>query len=66
MKQIEYIFAIVLIIFGIGCLAMSGSMMVEPSLNLFIGIFTQICLWLAFPLIVVGIVYLVKKWRNNR
>jgi hypothetical protein len=66
MKRMEYIFATVLILFGIGCLAMSGSMMVEPSLYSFLGVLTQICLWLLFPLIIIGTVYLVKKWRNKK
>jgi hypothetical protein len=66
MKRFEYVFAFLLIVIGIGCLTMSGSMMIDPSLKSYIGTLTQICLWLALPLLIVGIVYLLKNWRNRK
>jgi membrane protein implicated in regulation of membrane protease activity len=66
MKIIDYVIGIVLVLMGIGCLAMSGSMFGRTSATLFVGVFTQICIWLAVPAIIIGIIYLFVKRRGNQ
>jgi hypothetical protein len=65
MKLLDYVIGIILILMGIGCLAMSGSMFSRTTATLFIGVFTQICIWLAVPAIIIGIIYLFLKKRGD-
>lgn len=62
MKKTEAILAGMLIAAGIVCLTMSGTLMLETGLTVYLTTFVQICLWMSIPLILTGFLY----WRYTR
>lgn len=62
MKRIEIILAGLLIVVGIVCLTMSGTLMLETELAVYLTTLVQICLWMGIPLILTGLLY----WRYTR
>lgn len=62
MKKTEVILAGMLIAAGIVCLTMSGTLMLETGLTVYLTTFVQICLWMSIPLILTGFLY----WRYTR
>ncbi len=62
MRRIEAFFAVLLVVIGILCLTMSGTLLLETGLTVFLTTFVQVCLWMGIPLILTGIIY----WRYTR
>ncbi|CAM3687015.1 hypothetical protein GCM10009865_43430 [Aeromicrobium ponti] len=65
MKKMEVLMSILLIVLGLVCLTMSGSMMFQQDLSVYIKTFVQICLWMGVPILLAGVSYLllIKKRR---
>jgi hypothetical protein len=62
MNKIEWIFAIILVFIGLTCLTVSATWMVNSdTIQSYIATLFQICFWIAIPLIIVIIIYLVYK-----
>lgn len=59
MNRIELVLAGMLILLGLICLTMSGTLMSEVGLTVFLKTFVQICLWMCIPFILIGLLY----WR---
>ncbi|KAA0956092.1 hypothetical protein FQ085_14700 [Planococcus sp. ANT_H30] len=57
MRRIEVFLAILLVVIGILCLTMSGTLMLETGLTVFLTTFVQVCLWMGIPLILTGVIY---------
>lgn len=62
MRRIEVFLAVLLVVIGILCLTMSGTLMLETGLTVFLTTFIQVCLWMGIPLILTGIIY----WRYTK
>ncbi|QHJ70921.1 hypothetical protein [Planococcus halotolerans] len=62
MRRIEVFLAILLVVIGILCLTMSGTLMLETGMTVFLTTFFQVCLWMGIPLTLTGIIY----WRYSR
>lgn len=62
MRRIEVFLAVLLVVIGILCLTMSGTLMLETGLTVFLTTFVQVCLWMGIPLILTGIIY----WRFTK
>lgn len=62
MRRIEVFLAVLLVVIGVLCLTMSGTLMLETELTVFVTTFVQVCLWMGIPLILTGIIY----WRYTR
>lgn len=62
MRRIEVFIAVLLVVIGILCLTMSGTLMLETGLTVFLTTFVQVCLWMGIPLILTGIIY----WRYTK
>lgn len=62
MRRIEVFLAVLLVVIGILCLTMSGTLMLETGLMVFLTTFVQVCLWMGIPLVLTGIIY----WRYTR
>ncbi|MGB6407788.1 MULTISPECIES: hypothetical protein [Planomicrobium] len=62
MRRIEVFLAVLLVVIGILCLTMSGTLMLETGLTVFLTTFVQVCLWMGIPLILTGIIY----WRYTK
>lgn len=65
MKRIEFMFAGLLIIIGLMCLTMSGTLMLNQGITVYLKTFIQICLWMGIPLILVGIFYLFYRKKRR-
>lgn len=66
MKRIEWLIAIALVVIGLSCLTMSAASMMNPeSIHDYFSTFMQICLWIAVPLIIVGVVYILIKRKKR-
>ncbi|ANU23387.1 hypothetical protein [Planococcus donghaensis] len=57
MKKIEVFLAVMLVVIGIFCLTMSGTLMLETGLTVFLTTFVQVCLWMGVPLVLTAIIY---------
>lgn len=62
MKRFEIIFSSLLIIIGLVCLTMSGTMMLGTGIAGYLSTFIQICLWMGIPLVLTGLLY----WRYKK
>ncbi|RLQ92800.1 hypothetical protein [Planomicrobium sp. Y74] len=62
MRGIEVFLVVLLVVIGILCLTMSGTLMLETGMTVFLTTFFQVCLWMGIPLILTGIIY----WRYTR
>ncbi|WP_174733234.1 hypothetical protein [Mesobacillus harenae] len=59
MKKVEVILSVLLIIIGLICLTMSGTMMIQQDFTAIFKTFVTICAWMGVPIILAGIVYLI-------
>lgn len=59
MKKTEMILAILLILVGIGCLTMSGTILFQEDFALYFQTFIQVCLWIGVPILITGILYFI-------
>ncbi len=66
MKKTEMILAILLILVGIGCLTMSGTMLFQENLSLYFQTFIQVCLWIGVPILIAGILYFIFLKKGDK
>ncbi|RBP86200.1 hypothetical protein DFO70_1306 [Cytobacillus firmus] len=59
MKKIEVLLSVLLIVTGLVCLTMSGTMMIRQDITAYFKTFLQTCAWMGVPIILAGIVYLI-------
>lgn len=59
MKKLDVIVPIILIALGLICLTTSGSFMFDQKLGIYIKTFASLCVWMAIPIIVGALVYIV-------
>lgn len=57
MSKIESFLAGFLIVIGLVCLTMSGTLMAEVGITDYLKTFVQICLWMGIPLVLTGMLY---------
>lgn len=62
MNRFELILSGLLIIVGLICLTMSGTLMLDTGIETYLSTFIQICLWMGIPLVLAGLLY----WRYTR
>ncbi|USK31330.1 hypothetical protein LIT32_27255 (plasmid) [Bacillus sp. CMF21] len=65
MKRIEVVLSIFLIAAGLICLTMSGSLMFEQGIDVYLKTFVQICLLMGIPIILVGVFYLFYRKKRR-
>ena len=66
MKKIEWLLALLLILIGLSCLTVSGTMMMgSESIDSYIHTFMQLCLWMGIPVVIIGIAYIVIKKKKK-
>jgi membrane-anchored glycerophosphoryl diester phosphodiesterase (GDPDase) len=70
MKTFEWVIAIFLVLIGLFCMTVSGTLLMEPnSIGQYIHTLIKLCLWMGIPIFIVGLIYyvlLVKKRRENK
>ncbi|WP_026581389.1 hypothetical protein [Bacillus sp. J33] len=65
MKRMEVVLSIFLIAAGLICLTMSGSLMFEQGLTVYLRTFIQVCLWMAIPIILIGVFFLWNRKKRR-
>ncbi len=65
LNRIEFFFAGLLIVIGIMCLTMSGTLMMNQGMGEYLKMFTQICLWMGIPLILVSVSYVIYRKKRR-
>jgi len=61
----EVVLSISLIAAGLICLTMSGSILFEQEIAVYLKTFIQICLWMGIPIILVGLFYLFYRKKRR-
>lgn len=61
----EVVLSIFLIAAGLICLTMSGSLMFEQGLTVYLRTFIQVCLWMAIPIILIGVFFLWNRKKRR-
>ena len=65
MKRNDWLFAISLVIVGVSCLAMSATIIVNPSaVQAFLYNVLLICIWIGIPAFIATVLYLL--WNRNK
>lgn len=59
MKWFEWVAIALLIMGGLACLTMSATAFVNTGSLYY---FLHICLWITIPLMLIGLIYIIKKW----
>jgi biotin synthase-like enzyme len=65
-KRIEMVLSIFLIAAGLICLTMSGTIMFEQGIAVYLKTFVHICFLMGIPIILVGVFYLWYKKRGDK
>ncbi|UOF92330.1 hypothetical protein LSG31_09275 [Fodinisporobacter ferrooxydans] len=67
MKFTEWLIALSLIVIGLLCLTMSATATVGlSSIQPFVSMLLQICLWTGIPLVIAMVVYIIIKTKNQK
>jgi hypothetical protein len=62
MKWAEWVVVLALIVIGLSCLTVSGTMMLNPdSIRPYLNTLIQICIWAGIPVLFVTAVYFILK-----
>jgi hypothetical protein len=67
MKMTDWIMALSLVIIGLSCLTMSGTLMFNPeSIAAYFNTLVRICFWIGIPIVLAGIVYMILNLKGKR
>jgi hypothetical protein len=67
MKITDWIMAFSLVVIGISCLTMSGTVMLNPeSVAAYFNTLVRICFWIGIPIVLAAIVYMILKLKGKR
>lgn len=65
MKWIEWLVISSLVAIGLVCLTFSATALLDThSIQPYLHMLVQICLWTGFPVLIVGLVYLIWSWKR--